>query len=90
MLPQKMHAGSYFFRTIVSSFTKISTASRLPRLRFLRISIGSTIHPNSSILLTIPVDFMIAKPPVKFKMFLWDGFSIPCGVIFVNKCKKFF
>ena len=89
ILPQNIQAGSYFLRTIVSSLTKISTASRLARERFFRISMGKTILPSSSILLTIPVDFMIYNPPKKFPV-LSFFYSITQDANFVNICKRFF
>ena len=89
ILPQKMQAGSYFFSTMVSSFTKISTASRLLRDKFFLISMGRTILPNSSILLTIPVDFIQKYLHVDI-LVLSVKISISYHVIFVNICNLFF
>jgi len=58
MLSQKMQEGWYFFRTILSSSTKISTGSLQLMFRILRSSIGRTIRPSESTGRTIPVDFI--------------------------------
>lgn len=68
--PQKMQQGSYFLSMILSSSTKISSGSLALMSKVLRISIGRTILPSSSILLTIPVDFISYTPLYKFGAFL--------------------
>ena len=62
VLPQKTQFGSYFFKTIVDPSTNISTGSFTLISNLFLISIGITTLPNSSILLTIPVDFIINPP----------------------------
>ena len=63
--PVKMSLGSYFFKIILSSSTKISRGSLSFTLRLRRSSIGSVILPSSSNFLTIPVLFMILPPYTK-------------------------
>ena len=86
-LSQKIQVGRYFFRTTEEPSTKISMVSRSPMSRVRRNSIGSTIRPSSSILLTIPVDFIV-RPPV---LQMWARWPPPPALgLDYHTCPAFF
>src|SRR5699024_1043780 len=86
--------GEYFFKTILSLSKKISTDSPSFILSVFLISLGITILPKSSILLTTPVVF-IKQPHFHYSYFLpnsknYSHFSLILHYIYYNIDKHLF
>lgn len=61
-LPQKMQEGEYFWSTIPSPSTNISSGVPTSISIVLRNSFGRTIRPSSSTFRVIPVAFIFSSP----------------------------